>query len=494
MTTPRFPAVDRDGKIQDAHLPSRLSESELVSLIQRESSGGGTSKPTAESGLEMLAMKLAFGGAGQHTVAVVADSTMNDSNDPLRIFDRMYSAELSDTVRHVYHNWYTAENGWRHTINSEGDITPAHDGVIVEDNFNRVEAELYGSTPDVGAPWAGRTGAWSSDGSVARSSGGSGALTVDTNTKNMRIDARLHITAESDVAQSIRFCLGSTTQIAQNGYMVSLNLTNAGGFLIYPYTVFEGTSTRIGDQITGTGLGLLPGSSGIVDLIIEIDIQNVKVTATGPNGIPVESVGLLTEGQYGSLGTWAGLHSISDVASGFAVDSMKITTAPQPPVGDTLDVWNGAIAGGRWSTFNDTKLDQMFGGLHVDVLMLSMGHNNGSQSGPDFVAETEAWIDLWMSHHPETQAIVWISQNPQFPPATGVSTHRGRQLAMRVAAKQKWEYVAGYEAFSSRPDGGQSMVGADGIHPTTPGGGSMDGDYGAVLMAETILGAVHARI
>ena len=211
--------------------------------------------------------------------------------------------------------------------------------------------------------------------------------------------------------------------------------------------------------------------------------------------MPVESAGLITEVQYGEIGTYLGIVAFSSTQTAFSFDSVEITTAPQPAVGDSLDVWNGAIAGGRWATFNDTKLTEMFGGLHVDVLILSMGHNNGAQSGDDFVAETEAWVDLWMSKHPETQGIVWASQNPQFPPASAPAFHRDRQMAMRLAAKQNgWEYVAGYEVFSTQPDGGQSMVGPDGIHPTTPPVGVLVGDYGAVLVAAAILSAVHARI
>ena len=215
-------------------------------------------------------------------------------------------------------------------IGFEDTLNPRHDGLILYDTFSRVEAELVGSTPDVGIPWAGRAGYWSSDGSVARSSGESGVLSTDTSEKSMKLEARLHITAESGVAQSIRFYLGATTQTATNGYMVPVSISNTGFFSISPYTTIGGESARIGDPITGTGIGLSSGDSGTVDLAIEIDTQNVKVTATGPNGIPVESTGFLTEAQYGLLGTWAALHSATPVTDGFAVDSMKITTAPYP--------------------------------------------------------------------------------------------------------------------------------------------------------------------
>ena len=63
-----------------------------------------------------------------------------------------------------------------------------------------------------------------------------------------------------------------------------------------------------------------------------------------------------------------------------------------------------------------------------------------------------------------------VSQNPQFPPAAGVSTHRARQAAQRIwALDTGYDYVPVFEAFTAEPDGGQSLVSADGVHTTTAG-------------------------
>ena len=498
MTTPRFPAVDRDGKIQEAHLPSRLSESELVSLIQSESSGGGAPDPTDpanKSGLEMLATKLAFGGAGQHTVAVVADSTMNDGNDSLRIFDRKYSAELPDSVRHVYHNWNTAENGWRHATNSEGDITPGHDGTVIEDSFSRVATDLVGNTPDTGVAWSGSPGTWSSNGTEAKASG-LGALSVDAGVKNMVLESTLNVNNTAlESAQSFRYYLGGASAVSEQGIMLAVNISNTGGLSFTPYLNFGNPPVRFGDILYAPGVTNNSPTTVQVTVRIEIDIQNITITVTGPTGDSRSTSGVITEEQYAQMGTWAVVKSFNAVTSGLGIDHLKISTAPQPPQGDTLDVWNGAIAGGRWTTFNTTKLTEMFGEVDVDVLILSMGHNNGAQTGEDFAAEIEAWISQWVTLHPETKGIIWVSQNPQFPPATSPTAHRDRQMAIRLASKELGlEYVSGYEAFSVLPDGGLSLVNSDGIHPTTPSGGAIIGDFGSVLMADTIMNSIQARI
>ena len=88
-----------------------------------------------------------------------------------------------------------------------------------------------------------------------------------------------------------------------------------------------------------------------------------------------------------------------------------------------------------------------------------------------------------------------MSQNPQFAPAASVISHRDRQLAIREAHRRLgMDYVGGYEAIASQPDGGASLVQSDGIHPTTPPIGVTEGEYGAVKVAEAIMESVNARI
>lgn len=487
MNNPAFPAVGDDNRIQDRHLPTRLSEESLLALIRRESASAGVSSP----GLDILAQKLAFGGAGNQNVAIVADSTMNDGNESARLFDRKYSAALSDSVRHVYHNWNAATSAWQHTVNSEGEITPAHDGLVLSDSFTRT-GDLVGSSPDVGAAWDGRAGTWESDGAVARPTVSPAALTTNVGAKNFTFKTTAQITT-SALGKAIRFYLGTSSSIAQSGIMVAANISSSG---LASFRMYSG-STPIGTQVFGNSIGITENSTTAqsVEIQVQIDIQNVTMTVTGPTGSPVVTQGVISEAEYAALGTWAGVHNIVAEPAGIALDSVEITTDPTPAQGDTFDVWNGAIAGAKWLTFDNAKLTQMFGEVDVDVLILSMGHNSKTQTGEDFVTETQSWIGQWMTLHPETKGIIWVSQNPQFPPATSPAAHRDRQMAIRLASKELGlEYISGYEAFSVLPDGGVSYVQADGIHPTAPSGGALTGDFGAVLIADTIMKSVRVRI
>ena len=161
--------------------------------------------------------------------------------------------------------------------------------------------------------------------------------------------------------------------------------------------------------------------------------------------------------------------------------AMPLATSPAQPV--TLEVWNGAIAGAGLPTFDAAKRGVMFGGKGITALILATGHNNGGQPGTEFTAQTSTFIKAMQAENPGL-AVVVVSQNPQFPPSSMIARHRERQAALRVWAKDnRVDYVGGYEAFAAQPDGGVSLVLADGIHPTTPPSG-LTGAYGSVLWAD----------
>lgn len=479
--------VDDSGKLKEEVLPDRLSQSALVQLIKSQQTD------SAESGLDTLAAKLAFGGAGQHTIGVVADSTMNDGLDSLRVFDRKLAALLPESVRHVYHNWNTADPGWRHTVNSEGDMSPGHDGQVLKDTFSRTSSSLVGSTPDVGPTWSG-AGTWSSDGSVARANGAA-SLAVNAGNRSMKVSLDLIIDRSNATNQRFDILLAAPSAVENGGVMVacSIGATGSLSFVLYRW---EGSWVKVGDSILASSVGLPPGTATPTDInvTLEIDIQNISLSITGPSGTATNN-GQLTETQYSNAGTWARIVGTTPDTSAFAVNTVEVLTAPLPPQGDFLEVWNGAIAGARISSFDMTRINSMFSGKSIDTLLLSLGHNNGAQSGEAFAEELEQWLVLWKSLHPETKSFIWVSQNPQFPPAGSIVAHRNRQFAIRTAHRRLGiDYVSGYESISSQPDGGASLVIADGIHPSTPPSGVIEGEYGAVIMADAILTAITDRI
>lgn len=489
MTSPSFPAVGSDGKIQDRHLPDRLSEQSLLSLIRSEAVSTGVESP----GLDILAQKLAFGGAGNQNVAIVADSTMNDGNESIRLFSKKYGALLPTSIRRVYKNWVPANNAWTETVDAEGVVVPESDGILLNDDFSTVAADLMGTTPDVGTAWAGSSN-WASDGTYATAdAAGSLKNAVGSHDHTMTTTLSL-ITTSPASTRTLRVYAssGGTGSVWANVVM-----NTSGAITIQLFGAESGsTSAALATSISGASLGITANSDTPQTVTIEttIDIQNVSMKVTGPTGTVVTSTGVISELHYGNLGGEISLYALTDV-TGLRVDSVIVATEPTPAQGNTFDVWNGAIAGAKWQTFDNTKLTEMFGEVDVDVLILSMGHNNKTQTGESFVTETQAWIAQWMTLHPETKGIIWVSQNPQFPPAASPIAHRDRQMAMRLASKELGlEYISGYEAFSVLPDGGVSYVQADGIHPTAPSGGAIDGDFGAVLVADEIMKSIRAKI
>ena len=483
----RLATVDDSGTISESVIPERLSEAALLQLIKSQQ------PDAAGSGLDALATKIAFSGAGQHSIGVVSDSSMNDGNDSLRIFDRMLATRLPSPVRHVYHNWNTADADWRHTVNSEGETTPGHDGTVLIDTFSRESSSLVGSSPDTGAAWEGN-GTWISDGSVARANS-IGALAVNAGNRSMSIDTDLLIDLSGAANQRFDIIIAAPHAQGNGGAMVSFSIGATGSLGIVAYT-WDGRWVKMGNTIWGSSIGLTSDSGGpqAVNVAFTLDIQNLSVTVTGPGGAQ-SLTGQISESQYIDAGTWARLFALTEDTSAFAVDSVSVTTSPQPPQGDILEIWNGAMGGAKLGTFDEARINQMFTGVSIDTVIISMGHNNRDQTGADFVTELETWLGLWKQLHPETKSFIWVSQNPQFAPAASVISHRDRQLAIREAHRRLgMDYVGGYEAIASQPDGGASLVQSDGIHPTTPPIGVIEGDYGAVKVAEAIMESVDARI
>ena len=480
-------SVGDSGVISENVLPDRLSEESLIQLVKNplmtDTSGG----------LDELAAKIAFGGAGQHSIGVVSDSSMNDGVDSLRIFDRKISKLLPTSVRHIYHNWNTADAGWRHTTNIEGEVDPGHDGTVLVDTFSRVTSSLVGSTPDIGAAWGG-TGAWSTDGQYARASG-KGKLTVDANDRSMKLGLDMQVSLADAVDQRLDLILGTPSDYSYGGMMLTISIGSTGSLSFVPY-VWDGKWTRAGDRIYGSSVGIPAASATVhsVSVTISIDIQNITIDVKGPSAT-ASTTAQMTESQYASSGSWLRIEAVTEDTSAIALDKISVLTAPQDPQGDTLDVWNGAIAGAKLASFDDARIESMFGDKNIDILMVSMGHNHRTQSPSDFLEELELWIGLWKQKHPETKYFIWVSQNPQFPPASSVLAHRDRQRAVRLEHRNLgMDYVGGYESISKQPDGGSALILADGIHPTTPPVGVTEGEYGAVKVAEAIIKSITNRI
>ncbi|MGN0100769.1 MAG: SGNH/GDSL hydrolase family protein [Dietzia sp.] len=473
-----------------------VAQTVLPTLATRQDLAAKGGRTPATPGFEALGAKVAFGGLGQHTIGVPSDSTANDGNDWVRLWHRKFIEWLADSTRCVYHGWRTATDDWSNAIDRAGVWSDATDGLMFRDTFSNRQGALGTSAPDVGSNWV-ADNEWVIDenGYLTHPTGTGGAgasMGASQGTLRFRVSLDLRTIAGGST-QQLRVYRNSTSPTSASGIWLGVSANASGAAVFHLYTNSEQIA-----PVNSTGL--FPTNAGWTDIDVEftLDIQNVTVKLTNPaNGQSAVTSGVITESQantYLSRTHFSLSGNPNGEAPRWKIDSIEHRGAPTPARGDLFEVWNGAIAGAGALTYNASKRAQMFGGKHIDTLLLGFGHNNASQTGEAFAAEIEAFVDAWMAEHPETMNVIITSQNPQFPPAANPAAHAERQMAIRLLARRRgWDYIPVFEAFSALPDGGKSMVGADGVHPTTPSGGATDGAFGAVLWAETALQCILDR-
>ena len=439
-------------------------------------------------GLESLATAIDFGLSEGFSIGVVADSTMNDGNESARIFYRMLGDHLPESMKRTYASW--ANNEWNTREDHPGNPTNTEGGVVFDDGFSRV-GDVVGSTPDVGMSWGGSAGVWETDGSYMTTSKSSGIIYNDSGTSpngTATLDLSM-VTKREPKAQNLRVYFFGKNAAA--GLWIHLGISNTGRptFGFY-YTSGPSTKTlQSSTSLYGMGVELDSEIPQNVQFSINVDIQNVTLTVSTDQGSETWDY-LISEDESATLGGRTSLMLMAE-SPGIRLDRIRVEEPLRGGEFSEAVMWNGAIAGARVSTFDEKKIEEMFGEKNIDVLFVSLGHNNGGQDPTSFVNEITDWVNMWRRKHPETKGVVWVSQNPQFKPAINPVPHIKRQAAIRLSRDLiGLEYVPASEDFISRPDGGASLVNADGIHPTTPPVGSVDGDFGAVITAKAMMASI----
>ncbi|WP_281712339.1 SGNH/GDSL hydrolase family protein [Dermacoccus nishinomiyaensis] len=441
-------------------------------------------KPTPaglqKSALERLRTLKGF-TAGQCVIGIVSDSTGNDENDWPRVWQQAWGALLPPSVRRTYNAWDPSASAWKKEVIDAAGAVP-DTGIVLDDAFTTA-GEIVGSSPQSGSKWTGTTGVWTSDGAVATSIA-AGAIFSDMASRDGTLTVSVNVTtAKPASTRSLRFYWGSA--------MMSITLTTSGAMLIQPWTSTTSTTSLAPGQSVA-GFNAAATSPQVATFTLKVAIQQVTVTATC-GGQTTSASGTMSESDYASQGTKVGLASVAPGADyPFTLDSVHAQTPAKdrPPLPPTLTMWNASTAGRSFGYFDAATRAAMFGGKAIDVLIVSMGHNNGPQSGVDFTAQVDAWLAAFKTEHPEA-AILISSQNPEFSPSANRGAHASRQAALRVWARDKgYDYLPAFESFAAKADGGQSLVLPDGIHPSTPPVGTLTGSYGAVLWADTLTDAI----
>lgn len=441
------------------------------------------SAPSSLNAIQLLASRLKF-GADNITVGIASDSTGNDSNDWPRLFLKLIRDGFPSV--HIEHSlWASTEYGAATVINA-GEGEPESGGTLLSDTFTRT-GELVGSTTDDGKVWAGSAGSWSGDGNYAKASA-LGRLLYNAATPDITLHTTISlVTTGTGTAQTLRIPIGTTAAGGGNMVFASIAVNGTGGVSVGLWKTIAGSSTLIGGAQSPAGIANSSATPQIVTLDLTVAIQNVTLAVSVNGGNATNITGTITESDYSSLSTFSGLNAISALP-GFSVNDISMSTPPGPPTYQSLTVWNGSVAG--------TKLQYQLDRLAImypverplDVLIITTGHNYTTSTPSAFVGELTTFTDAFLTLHPET-LILMCSQNPEFLPSSGVVGHKNRQYEVRIeSSKQGWSYVPVFEAFDSMADGGISLVGADGIHPTSPPAPPsepVDG-YGSSLWAKTV--------
>lgn len=462
--------------------------------------GGGASFPAltpAATPCELLARILDFGGGFQRG-AVAGDSTVNDGNDPPRKL-LLRLAQLTDGYGLREQSW--ASGAYGAPVVVEPFVgSPSTGGTVLDDTFNRVSAELVGSTTSGGQVWAGNAGGWSSNGSVASSNSATHALGFNCGSKAMATTVDYKITTANPAAASqTRVAVGCTqANFASGGSYVwaQIGLTTSGVPQISVWKRISGVNTQIGSTVTIAGLTTSSATPQDLKVKAEIAIQAVTVTLT-VGGVDQVINATVTEGDTAILGTFSGLASPANASASFAVDHVAMAIPfTAGTTGDGLEIWNAAV-GGTTLAHQQANMATMYpSATHFDWILVTGGHNHGTQEPAEFLAVVDSFVDAFKVAHPET-LIVISSQNPQFAPRTSgeITAHRRRQEALRgYAMDNGYEYLPVFEAFAAQPDGGASLVNSgDGIHPTATTSNNITTWCGNLLWAAVWLSIINTR-
>lgn len=435
--------------------------------------GDGQADSTAAqsrlTAVELAAARL--GVAGDMTVAVASDSTANDTNDWVAIWAQLVAAARpSLRVEHI--GWTDASQTWAAAWVVQAGAAPTT--VALRDTFTR-SGEIVGSTTDDGRVWSGSpTGIWSGDGSSAGATG-IGSLTYDCGSKDLKVTAKLKLTTTATgTLQALRFYLGG-------GLFLSISISTTG---VAQASVYKGGSTMIiGNLALLTEVGVVNASATVQNLtaVLQLVGTAVTLTLTGPTGTVKTYTATLLDAEY-TAQTTVSLTQSQGAIPGIRLDELQLDTAvaTQP---QTLRIYNGAVAGTTLA-YQQSRVATMWpAATPIDVLIMAGGHNYGSQTAAQYTAALDAFLAAYKAQQPGS-LVAYSSQNPEWSPAVNIKSHRDRQAAGRLWARRNGHtYIGAIEAFLAQTGGGQSLVGTDGVHPTTPSSGTPDG-YGSVLWAK----------
>lgn len=462
----------------------------------------------ASTPCEILARLIDF-GSGVQRGAIAGDSIVKDGNDPPRKLLLRLAQLTSSALGLSEQNWNTTTSAYNTpvVVRAGTGSGGGSGGTVLADDFNRTAAELVGSTTSGGQTWAGSAGAWSANGSVATANSTTAGLGFNTGSKAMTSTTVCNLVTTAPAASSqLRFAVGATqANFPAGGSYVWAQITvdTAGTAQISIWKRISGTNTQLVGNTSITGV--TGNTEGVQPVTVKLDIAIQALTLTltvgGVDQVITASVtqseviaASVTESDKGILGTFAGLAIPANASGTFAIDSVNVAV-PQVTgtPGSSLEIWNGAVGGTTLAHQRDRIATMYPSGTKFDWILVTGGHNHGTQEPADFLAVVDSFVTAFKAAHPETKILI-SSQNPQFAPASTITAHARRQQALRgYALEHGYEYLPVFEAFTAQSGGGASLVlSTDGIHPTTSTATDITTWNGSMLWAAVWMSTINS--
>jgi hypothetical protein len=412
-------------------------------------------------------------GVGATALTVLGDSTGNDWFEwPQRLCNAMGEACPDLTIRHALWDNGTQAYGAPTTIhegsNPPGEVTTVV--TLVDDQFDRVAAELIGSTPDEGAVWQGTTGRFSLDGSEMSGipglahtypspahASGPGPVTVTASvTMNQ---------ASSGVLKTVE--VGAKAVDVNSHVFVTMSVPTGGGRTWALWKRIGGVATKLTDGTTDASF-----TSKTISVSLTVDGADVSATVDGET-----ITGTLTGGDVTALTSgWGVVLWLKTDATGVSVDFITATTTSVSMTdGYTLTVYNGSMPGSTLA-YQQARVADMVP-AETSTVILSSSHNYGTTGAGDYLTAVRDFIAALTAARPFVDVIA-SSQNPQFAPRTAeqIEAHAIRCGALRGEAfRLGWGYWPVYEKWTQLAGGGAAWVNADGLHPRYDVTGVNDG-------------------
>jgi hypothetical protein len=421
----------------------------------------------------------------------IAGDSLSTEMDEYPALLAEWIVSLYPNIRCLFSRWNGA--GYDTETLNEGTPTAPRATRMLRDDFSKVVADVYGSTPDnMGGAW-GRNGVntsgdWSSAGAgaVASNETARGFLLWGTGSNGTQdIETRIVLPAGNPAATTA-FRVYTRYANAANHTYLSIDVRAAGTYVVTWVTVRDGVATVRADL---PAVAIPANRTLDIRLIVGPTVRfivNAQSLTTTLNSLDIEAT---TGGSGSSVG-------FGTTGSGLAGLTVKYFEAgiSRSLTYQYLYVYNAGRASTTWQYQIDNAAAMYPVGSQLDLMIACSSHNNFpdnpslAPSDPaGYIEKAEELVRVVQALHPDT-GWIFASQNPErFPVgAAAMDAHQLRQAALAAWARQRnFGYAAGYEAFTARNSALNSLIEPDGIHPRKTTGEFPGG--GAVLLAQTMI-------